>query len=156
MIRISTNDDVEKIAKLWLDASVQAHSFVAREYWQQMQYSVKMHYLPYAKTFVYEDKHKIKGFISIVDEQHIGALFVAPQFQGQKIGQKLLKTAQRKYPLLSLNVFAKNAKAVEFYQKHKFKIMDEQLEPSTKEQELHMCWSMECKSGFKKRHQGDS
>ena len=156
MIRISTNDDVEKIAKLWLDASVQAHSFVAREYWQQMQYSVKMHYLPYAKTFVYEDKHKIKGFISVVDEKHIGALFVAPQFQGQKIGEKLLRTAQRRYPLLSLSVFAKNTKAVEFYQKHKFKIMGEQLEPSTKEQELHMCWSLECKSGFKKRFYGDS
>ena len=156
MIRIIKNSDISKVLDLWLNASIQAHSFVSSEYWQQMQSSVKENYLPYAHTFVFEDKHQIKGFISILDDRHIGALFVSPKFQGKKIGQKLLKTAQRRYPLLSLNVFTKNQRALEFYQKNGFKIISEQQEPSTKETELYMCWGMGCKSGFHKKRQGDS
>ncbi len=156
MIRKATNKDTAKILDVWLDASKQAHNFIEESYWQEMAVSVQNYYLPYAKTLVFEDKHKIKGFISIIDDKHIGALFVAPKWQGKKIGQKLLKTAKRYYPMLSLNVFTKNTKAIKFYMQNDFKIIAEHLDQSTKEQELKMCWGMGCKSGFRKKRQGDS
>ena len=105
---------------------------------------------------MFEDKHKIKGFISIADNNYIGALFVAPKFQNHKIGRKLLKYVQRRYPLLSLSVFVKNQRALQFYQQNDFKIISEQTEPSTQERELRMCWGLGCKSGFRKRYYGDS
>ena len=156
MIRKAKISDTDKILKIWLEASNQAHSFVGENYWQKMVDSVKNHYLPYAKTLVFEDKRQIKGFISIVDNRHIGALFVLPKWQNQKIGKKLLKTAKRHHPLLSLNVFIKNTKAIMFYMQNDFKIISEQIEPSTKEKELNMCWGLGCKSGFSKRYKGDS
>ena len=156
MIRTATKNDIKKILQIWLDASLQSHDFVDKNYWLSMLDSVKNHYLPYAKTLVFEDRHQIKGFISVVDEKHIGALFVAPKWQNKKIGQKLLKTAKKHYPMLSLNVFTKNTKAIVFYMQNDFKIISEQIDPSTKEKELKMCWSLGCKSGYKKRYFGDS
>ena len=156
MIRKATDKDTTKIIDIWLETSKQAHDFIEKSYWQKMVISVQNHYLPHAKTLVFEDKHKIKGFISILDDKHIGALFVAPKWQNQKIGQKLIKTVKRCYPMLSLNVFAKNTKAIAFYMQNDFKIIGESTEPSTKEKELKMCWGMGCKSGFTKKRQGDS
>ena len=149
MIRRGTAADIAKISDLWLKASLQSHGFVAADYWRNMQPTVSKYYIPNTDTFVFEDKHKIKGFISIADGNYIGALFVAPEFQNHKIGRKLLKYAQRRYPLLSLNVFVKNPRALNFYQQNGFKIVAEQTEPSTKEQELRMCWGLGCKSGFR-------
>ncbi len=156
MIRKYKSADEQKIIDLWLEASLQAHPFVADDYWREMQASVRDYYLPNTDTFVFEDKHKIKGFISVLDGSYIGALFVAPQHQGHKTGSKLLKFVQKRYPLLSLNVFVKNPRAINFYQRNGFKIIAEQTDPSTKEAELRMSWGLGCKSGFAKSYYADS
>lgn len=156
MIRRYKKTDTQKILDLWLSASVQAHHFVPADYWQKMQTSVRDHYLPNTETFVFEDRHQIKGFISVLDGNYIGALFVAPQWQKKRIGGKLLRFVQRRYPLLSLNVFVKNPQAIAFYQRGGFKITAEQIEPSTKEKELQMSWGLGCKSGFIKKYFADS
>lgn len=156
MIRKYGSKDIPKILDIWLRASIQAHDFVPEEYWQRMQPSVARDYLPNSRTFVFEDKHKIKGFISIVDNNHVGALFVAPEYQGKRTGRKLLKYAQRRLGHLNLNVFAQNLRAVRFYQLNDFKIIREQTDPSTGEKELTMAWVLGCKSGFNKKYYADS
>lgn len=156
MIRQYNRGDVVKILDLWLKASLQAHNFIPEEYWHGMQKSIVRDYLPNTETFVFEDKHRIKGFVSFLDGRYIGALFVAPQYQGQKIGGKLLRFAQKRYSQLTLNVFVKNQRALCFYQRNGFKIIAEQTDPSTKEPELRMSWGLGCKSGFRKRYYGDS
>lgn len=156
MIRKAKPSDFANISKLWLDASLQAHNFIPVKYWQKMQNSVVRDYLPNSQTFVFVDKHQIKGFISIVDNNYIGALFVAPNYQNQKIGSKLLEYVRRHRGRFCLNVFAQNKRALYFYQKRDFKIIREQLDPSTKEKELTLAWALGCKSGFAKKHPGDS
>lgn len=156
MIRAAVSADYPAIVRLWLAASLQAHDFIAAEYWEKMQKSIVRDYLPNSQTFVFVDKRQIKGFISIVDDCHVGALFVAPQHQGRKIGTKLIKYVRRHRGHLSLNVYAQNRQAVYFYQYNDFKIVREQIDPSTKEKELTMAWAIGCKSGFCKRFQGDS
>lgn len=156
MIRAAVPSDYPSLVRLWLAASLEAHDFIAAEYWKKMQNSIARDYLPNSQTFVYVDKHQIKGFVSVVDDSHIGALFVAPKYQGRRIGVKLLKHIRRRRGHLSLNVFAQNRRAVSFYQHNDFKIVLEQIEPSTKEKELIMAWAMGCKSGHCKRFQGDS
>ncbi len=121
-----------------------------------MRAGVIRDYFPCTETLIFEDKRQYKGFICIADGRHIGALFVAPKFQGKKVGAKLLRCAQRKYSLLTLNVFVKNPRAVKFYQQNGFKIIAEQIEPSTGEKELQMSWALGCKSGFCKKYYGDS
>jgi len=156
MIRKSNNRDIEKILSIWLDTSKQAHGFIKEEYWQKMLPSVRKYYLPNTETFVFEDKHQIKGFISTIDDKYIGALFVAQPYQNQKIGSKLLGYVKKIYPELTLKVFCKNIPALRFYQKHGFKIMAEQTDESTHEQELLMSWALACKTGHSKRYPSDS
>ncbi|MBS4772781.1 MAG: N-acetyltransferase [Proteobacteria bacterium] len=156
MIRAAVSADYPAVVRLWLAASLQAHSFVPAEYWTKMQKSIARDYLPNSRTFVFIDKRQIKGFISIVDDSHVGALFVDPRFQGRKIGSKLLKYVRRRRSHLSLNVFARNRLAICFYQQNDFKIVREQIDHSTKEKELTMAWAMGCKSGHHKRFQEDS
>ena len=156
MIRKFTDSDIEKILAIWLEGSQQSHSFIKEEYWQKMLPSVRKYYLPNTETYVFEDKHQIKGFISTIDDKYVGALFVAPKYQNQNIGTKLLNYTKKLYPELSLKVFCKNIKALHFYQKNGFKIMSEQIDESTKEQELLMSWAMECKTGYYKRYPSDS
>ena len=118
--------------------------------------SLIKYYFPNADNFVFEDKHKIKGFISIIDDKHIGALFIAPEYQNQKIGSKLINYVKKIYPFLSLNVYEKNTAAVGFYQRRGFKIVSKQIDEGTKETELLMSWSLPSKTGHKKTHPGDS
>ena len=156
MIRNYKTKDEEKVLNIWFKASIQSHDFISSEYWQKMLPVVKKYYLPNTDSFVFEDRHQIKAFMSIIDDKHLGALFVDPKFQNKKIGTKLVNFAKRRYPELTLKVFIKNTGAVHFYQKNGFKIIAEQVDEDTKETELLMSWSLECKSGHKKRYSGDS
>ena len=89
MIRRATLDDTDKICGLWLEASLRAHNFISEDYWRRMLPGIKRDYLPNSETYVFVDKHQIKGFLSLLDGKHIGALFVAPRYQRAKIGTKL-------------------------------------------------------------------
>jgi len=156
MIRKCQANDLEKLLSIWLKGSLQAHGFVSSDYWNQMLPVIKKYYLPNTETFVFEDKRQIKAFISLIDEHYIGALFVDPAFQNKKIGTKLVNYVKKIYPELILKVFAKNVGAIRFYQRNGFKVMSEQVEETTQEPELLMSWSMECKSGYAKKHPEDS
>lgn len=156
MIRKSKETDNEKILNIWLASSQQSLGFVGNDYWQNMMPVVKKYYLPNTDCFVFEDKHQIKGFVCIIDDKYIGGIFVDPKYQKQKIGSKLINYIKKIYPELSLKVFAKNIDALRFYQNNGFKIVAEQIDESTKEEELLMSWCMECKTGFAKRHPEDS
>ena len=156
MIRKCQTEDMDKLLSIWLKGSLQAHGFVSSDYWNKMLPMVKKYYLPNTETFVFEDKRQLKAFISMIDDQYIGALFVDPNFQNMKIGTKLINYVKKIYPELSLKVFAKNAGAVRFYQRNGFKVVAEQIDETTNESELLMSWSLECKSGYVKKHPGDS
>ncbi len=156
MIRKYNVSDTEKLLDIWLKSNIQSHCFIDCDYWNKMLPTVRKYYLPNTETFVFEDKRHIKGFISIIDDKYIGALFVAPEYQNNKIGTKLINYVKKIYPELSLKVFVKNDNALRFYQRHGFKIVDEQYDDSTKEKELLMSWLMESKTGQTRKHPGDS
>ena len=156
MIRKATQQDIEKVMQIWLKASLQAHDFIAADFWRQRLPEVRDVYLPQAETFVYEDKHQIKGFISVILDNYIGALFVDTAYQRRSIGSKLLDYVRQNRPNLTLKVYARNKAALNFYQKNDFKILVEKKDDATGENELIMSWAKGCKSGFQKRCQGDS
>lgn len=156
MIRQATDRDYPALSQLWLKSSLAAHTFISESCWQEMLPSVEQHFLPNSETFVFEDRHRLKGFISVLENNYIGALFVAPEFQKQRIGSKLLRYIRRRRPHLNLKVYVKNEIALRFYQSAGFKILGEQIDRTTGETELLMSWAVGCISGFQKRRQGDS
>ncbi len=156
MIRKINAKEFEKAAQLWLDASLKAHHFIDAAYWKNNLQNMQNFYLPKSETFVFEDKRKIKGFISVTENNYIAALFVDPSFQRKKIGSKLLSFIRKKYSHLCLKVYVKNLPAISFYQKNDFKIIAERTDTLTNEKELIMSWVLGCKSGFSKRYSADS
>lgn len=127
MIRNLENKDIDKVMDIWIKSTTKAHDFICKEYWQNNYKTVKDVYIPMSETFVYEDEEGIKGFISIINNEFIGALFVDIDFQGKGVGKKLINYAIDKYKKLKLAVYKENKKSVEFYINRGFKIIEEQV-----------------------------
>ena len=131
MIRQLQNKDIDKIMGIWLESTIYAHKFISKEYWNENYNIVKDVYIPMSKTFVYEDNDDIRGFISIINNDFIGALFVEKNYQSQGIGKSLIDYAKNLYDNLSLAVYKENEKALEFYKKMEFKIISENINEDT-------------------------
>ena len=127
MIRSIENKDIDKIMNIWLRSTIKAHDFIQKEYWEKNYNIVKDIYIPMAETFVFEDEECIKGFISIINNEFIGALFVDIDFQNSGIGKKLINHVTDRYKNLNLAVYKENKKSVDFYINRGFKITKEQI-----------------------------
>ena len=131
MIRQLQNKDIDKIMGIWLESTIYAHKFISKEYWNENYNIVKDVYIPMSKTFIYEDNDDIRGFISIINNDFIGALFVEKNYQSQGIGKSLIDYVKNLYDNLSLAVYKENEKALEFYKKMGFKIISENINEDT-------------------------
>ena len=131
MIRQLQNKDIDKIMEIWLESTIDAHKFISKEYWNENYNIAKDVYIPMSKTFIYEDNDDIRGFISIINNDFIGALFVEKNYQSQGIGKSLIDYAKNLYDNLSLAVYKENEKALEFYKKMGFKIISENINEDT-------------------------
>ena len=126
MIRKLENKDVDKIMTIWKESTIKAHDFIDKQYWEDNYETVKNIYLPMSETFLYVDQDKIKGFISIIENEFIGALFIDVNYQGEGIGSKLIDYVTKKYGELELAVYKDNERAVKFYKNKGFKVIKEQ------------------------------
>ncbi len=127
MIRNFEDKDLNRIMDIWKITTIKAHHFINKDYWQKNYELVKNVYIPNSTTFIYQDKTIIKGFISIIDHNFIGALFVDINNQSLGIGSLLLKYAIEKYNNLKLSVYKENRQPVKFYIKKNFKIIKEEI-----------------------------
>lgn len=132
MIRKLENRDINIIMDIWLKSTIKAHNFIDENYWRKNYNNVKNIYIPISDTFVYEDNGRIKGFISIINNDFIGALFVDVNSQGMGIGSKLIDYAISIYGNLSLSVYKDNENAFAFYKNKNFKILSEEVNKETK------------------------
>jgi putative acetyltransferase len=137
MIRVFEETDLDKIVQIWLDASIIAHDFIPSTYWKEKAEDMKNLYLPASKTYVYQNDTVILGFISMVDN-YIAAIFVNPESQGQGIGKQLIEYIKRQHSLITLGVYSKNIRSIDFYKRQGFVITDEKIEENTGEFETLM------------------
>lgn len=138
MIRELQKADVNRVADIWLNTNIKAHSFVPAQYWKNNFETVKEMLLQ-AEVYVYEDNRKIQGFIGLNGE-FIEGIFVSVENESQGIGGLLLNYIKNKKPKLSLNVYQKNIRAISFYQREGFEIRREALDETTGEKEFVMMW----------------
>lgn len=139
MIRELKESDIDNIMNIWLETNISSHDFIPENYWKE-NYDFVKDVLPDATVFIYEENYVIRGFIGIVDESYIAGLFVSKKYQNEGIGTKLLEKCREDYPILKLDVYAKNLNAIRFYKKHRFKIEVEKENIETKEIEYSMTW----------------
>ena len=138
MIRKLRKVDINRVADIWLDTNIKAHSFIPAEYWKS-NFKLVKELLLQAEVYVYEENQKIQGFIGLNGE-YIEGIFVSDEAQSHGIGKLLLNYIKNKKPKLSLNVYQKNIRAISFYQREKFKIQCEDLDEVNGEKEYVMLW----------------
>ena len=140
MIRKFRDEDTVKVMTIWTKGNFQGHSFIDKDYWLLNFNKVKDEYLKKANTYVYVEDDTIKGFISVLDNYYIGALFVRQEYKRQGIGRKLLNYVKERYDKLELNVYEKNMDAILFYVSQGFVNQKIQIDEKTNEKEYVMDW----------------
>ena len=142
IIRKPLPTEIEAIIKIWLDGNMQAHPFIQPDYWlNHIGYMRQV--LPLSEVYVYEVEGEIAGFIGL-DGDYIAGLFVGKQYQSQGIGTSLIEFIKQQHFALTLAVYKKNEKAMRFYHKQNFVVMEERIDSNTNEAELLMSWNRAC------------
>ena len=140
MIRHLNETDLTEILSVWLNTNLQAHSFIPAEYWKE-NYDIVKQMLPQAEVYVYEQNGHIAGFIGLM-EQEIAGLFVQDTLQSKGIGKQLLDYVKKRKSCLTLHVYRKNQRAVQFYLREQFYIQSQETDSSTGEREYVMKWEL--------------
>lgn len=79
-----------------------------------------------------QTRGEIKGFISILDNEYIGALFVKQDSFRKGIGRRLLNYCKERYDYLTLKVYEKNVNATLFYVAMNFKNKEIRVDEATR------------------------
>ncbi len=148
MIRKLKEEDITKVMTIWTKGNFKAHDFIEKDYWLENFNKVKNEYLPKADTFIYIEEDQIKGFISIMEGEYIGALFVKHDFLRQGIGRRLLNYCKERYNHLTLKVYEKNINATLFYVAMGFKNKEIKIDEQTRRKRI--CYGMEKRIQIKK------
>ena len=140
MIRPFCSSDMEEVVRVWFEASVEAHGFIPRAYWEAAKTDMRTLYLPMSDEIVLhidDSTGRIDAFLAFVDA-YLAGLFVAPCAQGRGLGSRMFRIAVRMHPDLTLSVYRENGRAVSFYRKRGLVVLGERVEEKTGQVELVM------------------
>jgi len=130
MIRAFEPSDMNDVLHIWLEASIEAHGFVGREFWESRIDDMRETYIPDSDTYVFSENGTVKGFFSLHGDS-LAAMFVSPDAQGKGIGQQLMNKAKSLRRKLNLTVYRENKKSIQFYGKCGFKQVKERADEHT-------------------------
>ena len=140
-IRPANVEEFKELAAIWLDASIEAHHFIAPQYWTSQVTEMENRYLPLAQNYVIiQDDHTIGGFVSMIDG-YLAALFIRADAQRNGYGKLLLDWVKQQHTEIQLKVYQSNTKAFNFYAKNGFIIQEEAVDSETGEKEFIMVWT---------------
>ena len=139
MTRPFAEVDLDAVMEVWLSSNLQAHPFIVPSYWAEHLEEVKR-LIPQAEVYVHESDGVVNGFLGLTEAGNIAGLFISEQARGQGIGNRLLSKAKRLYSTLLLTVYEKNVRAVHFYQREGFHLVEKREDPDTGQIEYRMRW----------------
>lgn len=140
MIRLINENDIDAVMDIWLKTNISAHYFIPENYWIGNFHAVKGDFLPKSENYIFTEDDTTKAFISIMEGQFIGALFVSMEYQKQGIGKKLIEHCKNIYDNLGVAVYVDNTKAKQFYENCGFVVKKEQRNRDSGFQEYIMEW----------------
>lgn len=138
MIRLFNLDDLDDVMRIWLDCNLEVHNYIYKDYFIS-NYSYVKEQMKQSNIFVYENNGKILGFIGI-DNGFIQGIFVSKTSRSKGIGKKLIDYCKEKYSTLSLKVYEKNKRAINFYKNQEFRIYSKSVDIQTQQVEYDMVW----------------
>ena len=132
--------DIDKIIDIWYQSNIDTYTFINKNYFKNIKENVKKKFISnYNNIYVYEENTEIKAFC-LIDNDYIDELYVSNAYRNQGIGTKILNHLKNNNNKLTLNIFQKNIKGINFYQKNGFKIIEENTEDITQEKGYYMEW----------------
>ena len=138
MIQTLQESDTMQVMEIWLGGNKDAHPFIPPEYWESHREMVREQLLQ-AKVYVYKTEGSIQGFIGLQDDS-IAGIFVKPESRCAGIGKQLLDYVKKRHAALTLQVYTKNRRAVDFYKREGFSVIAEGTEEENGEAEKTMGW----------------
>jgi ribosomal protein S18 acetylase RimI-like enzyme len=115
-IRPYRPDDKSRLLNIWRAASAVGHPFFTEDQLDQQADAVRDVYLPKAENWVAVMDGTPVGFIGLLG-QFVGGLFVDPASHSRGIGRALVADAAEMKGHLELEVYARNSRALSFYQR---------------------------------------
>lgn len=137
IIREAREEDLDRLVELWYEASIKAHDFSDSKYWEDNKKTMRELYLPLSQNWIIGDGD---GFISMMGSE-INALFISPDQENKGLGTALVNWAKREENTLTLNVYARNEKAVRFYEKMGFSHIETNMDEILNEKQFRMEWT---------------
>ena len=62
MIRKIEPEEINDVLDVWIKASIQAHSFIDKEFWKSKIDDMREIYIPNSDTYIFKESEIIKGF----------------------------------------------------------------------------------------------
>ena len=137
MIRKMKDLELEKVSQIWLDSNLEAHDFIDKNFWLDNYPMVKEQFKT-AEIYV-DAELEIKGFVGLQSD-YIAGIFVEKSYRNQGIGKKLINFLKKNHQELSLDVYDKNIRAKQFYEKNGFEVSTQSIERETGEKESRLVW----------------
>ena len=138
MIRKLKSCDMEQVMNIWFNGNLEAHDFVEKEYWEMHIPMVKEQLLQ-AEVYVYEEQGKIQGFAGM-QEDYLAGIFVKKEFRGTGIGKQFLDFVKQRHEKLTLHVYEKNQRAIDFYKREGFAAISKEMDMNTNETDYFIVW----------------
>ena len=131
------DSELEKVSQIWLDSNLEAHDFIDKNFWLDNYPMVKEQFKT-AEIYV-DAESEIKGFVGLQSD-YIAGIFVEKSYRNQGIGKKLINFLKKNHQELSLDVYDKNIRAKQFYDKNGFEVSTQSIEKETGEKESRLVW----------------
>ena len=137
MIRKMKDSELEKVSQIWLDSNLEVHDFIDKNFWLDNYPMVKEQFKT-AEIYV-DAESEVKGFVGLQGD-YIAGIFVERSYRNQGIGKKLINFLKKNHQELSLDVYDKNIRAKQFYEKNGFEVSTQSIERETGEKESRLVW----------------
>lgn len=141
-IKEYTAEDFEAIAELFRSVYVKTYPHFNPKFFEAERFRtiLREYTLPNSQVWTAKTDGKIAGFVALA-RNFIGQLYIYEDFQNKGLGGFWVKQAKTIYPdFLELYTFASNEKAIAFYEKHGFKIIERGIAPNEKMLDVKMRW----------------
>jgi len=137
MIRKMKDSELEKVSQIWLDSNLEVHDFIDKNFWLDNYPMVKEQFKT-AEIYV-DAESEVKGFVGLQGD-YIAGIFVEKSYRNQGVGKKLIDFLKKNHQELSLDVYGKNIRAKQFYERNGFEVSIQSIERETDEKESRLVW----------------
>ena len=125
-IRDYEDSDKQRLLEIYDTAIPLAHDFLDKSIRDQERRICEEFFdRDDSQTFVLEIDGEVVGFSTIKNETKMASFFIDPQFQRKRLGTELMKSIQKNKQTIELAVYERNRKALSFYRKNGFEVIDQ-------------------------------